>query len=175
MVENLPANAGDTGLIPDPGWSHVLQSNCWACALGPAGRSSWAWVITAEAHAPQSLCSVPGEATAAKSRCTTSGEQPPLTTAREKPQQQRPSTAKKKENSFFKKENYRSNIPYEQQKESACKCRGHMFYPPRSRKSPWSNWVHTLEPTLCNGRNRHTEKQLESSPHRAMKTQRSQK
>ena len=27
VVKNLPANAGDTGLIPDPGRSHVLQSN----------------------------------------------------------------------------------------------------------------------------------------------------
>ena len=39
MVENLPANAGDTGSIPGLGGSHMLQSN---------------WV-----HAPQllSLCS----------------------------------------------------------------------------------------------------------------------
>ena len=27
MVKNLPANAGDVGLIPDPGRSHVLRSN----------------------------------------------------------------------------------------------------------------------------------------------------
>ena len=27
MVENLPANAGDTGLSPGPGRSHMLQSN----------------------------------------------------------------------------------------------------------------------------------------------------
>ena len=27
VVENLPANAGDTGLIPGPGRSHMLQSN----------------------------------------------------------------------------------------------------------------------------------------------------
>ena len=25
--KNLPANAGDTGSIPDPGRSHMLQSN----------------------------------------------------------------------------------------------------------------------------------------------------
>ena len=29
MVKNLPANAGDTGLSPGPGRSHVLQSS-WA-------------------------------------------------------------------------------------------------------------------------------------------------
>ena len=31
MVENLPANAGDTCLIPGPGRLHVLQSSqdCW--------------------------------------------------------------------------------------------------------------------------------------------------
>ena len=27
VVKNLPANTGDTGSIPDPGRSHVLQSN----------------------------------------------------------------------------------------------------------------------------------------------------
>ena len=27
VVKNLPANAGDTGSIPDPGWSHMPQSN----------------------------------------------------------------------------------------------------------------------------------------------------
>ena len=31
VVENLSANAGDTGLIPGPGRSHMLRSN-WACA-----------------------------------------------------------------------------------------------------------------------------------------------
>ena len=28
MVTNLPANAGDMGLIPGPGGSHMLQGNC---------------------------------------------------------------------------------------------------------------------------------------------------
>ena len=27
VVKNLPANAGDTGLMPDPGRFHMLQSN----------------------------------------------------------------------------------------------------------------------------------------------------
>ena len=27
VVKNLPANAGDTGSIPGPGRSHMLQSN----------------------------------------------------------------------------------------------------------------------------------------------------
>ena len=27
MVENLPANAGDMGLIPDPGTPHMRRSN----------------------------------------------------------------------------------------------------------------------------------------------------
>ena len=31
VVKNLPASAGDMGLIPDPGRSHMLQSNK-ACA-----------------------------------------------------------------------------------------------------------------------------------------------
>ena len=32
VVKNPPANAGDRGLIPDPGRFHMLQSNL-ACAL----------------------------------------------------------------------------------------------------------------------------------------------
>ena len=31
MVKNQPANAGDTGSSPGPGWSHMLRSN-WARA-----------------------------------------------------------------------------------------------------------------------------------------------
>ena len=27
VVKNPPANAEDTGLIPDPGWSHLPRSN----------------------------------------------------------------------------------------------------------------------------------------------------
>ena len=27
VVKNLPASAEDTGSAPDPGWSHMLQSN----------------------------------------------------------------------------------------------------------------------------------------------------
>ena len=52
VVKNLPANAGDTSLIPDPGGSHVPQSN-WACApqlLSPCSRAgscnSWSlWAL----------------------------------------------------------------------------------------------------------------------------------
>lgn len=47
---NLPANAGDTDVIPGPGRSHMPQNN-QACAA------------TAEAHSPQSLCSASREAT----------------------------------------------------------------------------------------------------------------
>ena len=39
LLKNPPANAGDVGLIPAPGGSHMPQSN-WICALqlvNPAG------------------------------------------------------------------------------------------------------------------------------------------
>ena len=40
VVKNLPANAGDTGSIPDPGRSHVPQSGSYcACALEPGSRN----------------------------------------------------------------------------------------------------------------------------------------
>ena len=32
VVKNLPADAGDTGLIPCPGPPHMPQSNAWPCA-----------------------------------------------------------------------------------------------------------------------------------------------
>ena len=50
VVKNLPANAEDTGLIPDPGRSHKLQSikpmphNYWACAPEPGNHNNWAHV-----------------------------------------------------------------------------------------------------------------------------------
>ena len=40
VVKNLPANAGDTGSIPGPGWSHMLQSPC-ATAAEPICCSFW--------------------------------------------------------------------------------------------------------------------------------------
>ena len=67
VVRNRPANTGDTGSIPSPGRSHMPWSN-WA-------------------HGPQllSLCFAAGEATAVRSPCTATREQPPLATARESP------------------------------------------------------------------------------------------
>ena len=44
VVENLPANAGVTGLIPGPGGSHMLQSN-WA-------RAPWLLGLRARAREP---------------------------------------------------------------------------------------------------------------------------
>ena len=41
--KNLPASAGDTGLIPGPGWFHMSQSNS-ACApllLSPHAKTYW--------------------------------------------------------------------------------------------------------------------------------------
>ena len=46
MVKNLPANAGDMGSSPDPGRSHMLQSNSHAPQL---------LNLRARAHEPQLL------------------------------------------------------------------------------------------------------------------------
>ena len=50
VVENPPANAGDTGSIPGPGRSHMPRSNLvchnyWACALEPVSHNYWARVL----------------------------------------------------------------------------------------------------------------------------------
>ena len=72
VVENLPANAGDTGSSPGLGGSHMPRSN-WA-------------------HEPQllslrvrSLCSATGEATIVKGPAHHDDEWPPLAATRESP------------------------------------------------------------------------------------------
>ena len=52
VVENPPANAGDTGSSPGPGRSHMprgatkpVRHNYWACTLEPASRNYWACVL----------------------------------------------------------------------------------------------------------------------------------
>ena len=49
VVKNLPANAGDTGLSPGPGRSHIPRSNYWAHV--PQLQSPCA--TTTEAHTPR--------------------------------------------------------------------------------------------------------------------------
>ena len=50
VVKNLPANAGDMGLIPGLGRFHMPRTtkpechNYWACALEPASHNYWAHV-----------------------------------------------------------------------------------------------------------------------------------
>jgi hypothetical protein len=70
-VKNPPANAGDTGSVPNLGRSHVPLSNkpmghnCWACALEPRSHNYW------------SLCtSLKREATAMRNLLTTTREKP---------------------------------------------------------------------------------------------------
>ena len=48
MVENLPANAGDTGSSPGPGRSHVPRSN-WAREPQLLSLSIWSLCSTREA------------------------------------------------------------------------------------------------------------------------------
>ena len=60
--------------------------NYWAWVLDPGSRSYCARVPQLRGPAPQSLCSATREATATRSRSSTTREWSPLTTARESPQ-----------------------------------------------------------------------------------------
>ena len=54
VVKNPPANAGDTGSIPDPERSHMpLHYNCWACALDPGSHSYWACMLQLKTTRPR--------------------------------------------------------------------------------------------------------------------------
>ena len=70
VVENLPANAGDTGSSPGLGRSHMLQSN-WAREPQLLGLRFW------------SLCSATREAAIVRGPRTTMKSGPPLATTRE--------------------------------------------------------------------------------------------
>ena len=83
VVKKPPANAGDTGSIPDLGRPHVPWSN----------------YVRAQLLQPKSLEPVlPSQSSHQRGKFSTeASEQPPRPTAREKPaQQQTPSTAKSK-------------------------------------------------------------------------------
>ena len=84
MVESLPANAGDTGLSPGPGRSHMPRSN-WACE--PQLLSLRVW----------SLCSATREATIVGGPHTAMKSDPRLPQLEKAlAQKRRPNTAKKK-------------------------------------------------------------------------------
>ena len=71
VVKNPPANARDTGLIPDLGRSPMLWSNK-ACAPQPLSLCSRTWEPQLLSPcALYSLCSTTKEATAVRSLCTT--------------------------------------------------------------------------------------------------------
>ena len=72
MVENLPANAGDTGTSPGLGGSHMPRSN-WA--REPQLLSLCVW----------SLCSATREAAIVKRPVHRDEEWPPLAATRESP------------------------------------------------------------------------------------------
>ena len=98
VVKNPPADAGNTGSIPDPGRSHMLWSNkllchhCRVCA--PEPRSPHAAGV--EAH-------VPGDSRRERLEHRNK-EEPPAAATGEKPSQPwRPSTAKNKSIKFLKK------------------------------------------------------------------------
>ena len=84
MVENLPANAGDTGSSPGLGRSHMLQSN-WA--REPQLLSLRVW----------SLCSATREAVTVRGPCTAMKSGPRLPQlVKALAQKRRPNTAKNK-------------------------------------------------------------------------------
>ena len=105
VVKTLLVNAGDTGLIPDPGRSHMLQSNqahmpqlpcLYSRAQEPQLPSPQA--ATTKARVPQSSHSAREKPPPGEARTPQPDSEPPLTATREKPQ-----TAKTKENVFFKR------------------------------------------------------------------------
>ena len=77
-VRKVLANAGDMGLIADPGRPHTPRSN-WARA--PRLLSPHA--ATTEAPVPYSSCSATREPTAMRSAHVTTREEPPLASTRE--------------------------------------------------------------------------------------------
>ena len=98
VVKNLPASAGDMGLIPNPGRSHRPQSN-WAHEqlLSPVLSEPGSHNYWAQGCKYGSLHSLEPVLLNGRSRCSTAREQPSLSTMREKPTQQRRScTAKNK-------------------------------------------------------------------------------
>ena len=91
VVENPPANAGDTGSIPDPGRSHMPRSN-WA--REPQLLSLRVW----------SLCSATREAATVRGPRTAMKSGPHLPQLEKAlAQKRRPNTAKNKINKFIKK------------------------------------------------------------------------
>ena len=72
VVENLPADAGDTGSSPGLGGSHMSRSDC---ACEPQLLSLRIW----------SLCSATREAAIVKRPARHDGEWPPLAATRESP------------------------------------------------------------------------------------------
>ena len=93
VVQNLPANAGDTGSIPGLRRSYMPQSN------KPVSHNYWARVCatTTEARAPRAPCSTTREATAVRSP-STARKNSPCAPQLEKAhvQQQRPNAAENK-------------------------------------------------------------------------------
>ena len=64
VVKSLPANAGDTGSIPDPGRSHMPGGN-----ICPYATTTEPTCTPSEACALQSLCAETREATTMRSQC----------------------------------------------------------------------------------------------------------
>ena len=94
VVKNSPASTGDSASIPDLERSYMSWSN-YAHApqlLSLCSRARELQLLSPHttapgARTPESLCST-RETTTLRSPCTTTREQPPLATAREKPKQQ---------------------------------------------------------------------------------------
>ena len=83
-VKNLPANAGDMGLIPDPGRFHMPSWNeaCGPKLLSPCSRAHEPCLLRPRAWSP---CPTAREATAVRSLSAAAREQPPVAATRESP------------------------------------------------------------------------------------------
>ena len=106
LSSSLPASAGDMGSIQNNPTCHRATEpmHCSYWALEPESCSYWAHVPELQklkcpgVHAPNAT----RKDTAMRNLHTATREYPPITSAREKPmQQRRPSTVKNKQNYFF--------------------------------------------------------------------------
>ena len=103
VVKNPPANAGDTGLSPGPGRSHMQQSNqagapqlLSLCFRAHEPQLLSLRATTTEAHEPR-VHVLQREATAMRSPCTATKSNPHLLQLEKAHvQQQKPHTAKNK-------------------------------------------------------------------------------
>ena len=128
--------AGDTGSIPNPERSYMLQSTKPTLSLcSPGSCTCWA-------HMPWSQCSTVRGAPARSPRTTTKSS-PTSATTREKPEQQgRPSTAKNKERNIILKIKFLFLYPWFSQRVNTIVQPGCHHW--RKHKFYWTQYVQNI-------------------------------